>query len=131
MSETTGSTSKRTVMITGGTGLVGAGIKEFVSTDKEVIVREYSACADRLYVLYAFLFRLYTNNVALFVRLEGQLQIGPIGFPQQTQIQRIALETSRPKWTKLHSVFFSSSALCVSLASSIPTNVNVVTLTVP
>lgn len=36
MAETNGETGKRTVMVTGGTGLVGSGIKEFVSTDKEV-----------------------------------------------------------------------------------------------
>lgn len=37
MSETNESSSKKKVMVTGGTGLVGQGIKEFVSTDSEVI----------------------------------------------------------------------------------------------
>lgn len=36
MSEANESSSKRKVMVTGGTGLVGHGIKEFVSTDAEV-----------------------------------------------------------------------------------------------
>lgn len=36
MAETNGEAGKRMVMVTGGTGLVGCGIKEFVSTDKEV-----------------------------------------------------------------------------------------------
>lgn len=36
MAETNGEAGKRKVMVTGGTGLVGSGIQEFVSTDKEV-----------------------------------------------------------------------------------------------
>ena len=40
MAETTGSDAapKKVVMVTGGTGLVGCGIKEFVSNDAEVRV---------------------------------------------------------------------------------------------
>lgn len=36
MSESSEASTKRTVMVTGGTGLVGEGIREFVSTDPEV-----------------------------------------------------------------------------------------------
>ena len=38
MAETSGADSvpKKVVMVTGGTGLVGCGIKEFVSSDAEV-----------------------------------------------------------------------------------------------
>lgn len=37
MADTNGdANAKKVVMVTGGTGLVGVGIKEFVSTDPEV-----------------------------------------------------------------------------------------------
>ncbi len=45
MADTTGAdaAAKKVVMVTGGTGLVGCGIKEFVSTDAEVSALASSA----------------------------------------------------------------------------------------
>lgn len=55
MAETAGSDAapKKVVMITGGTGLVGSGIKEFVSNDAEVRVLKIGENRCRIHHLAA------------------------------------------------------------------------------
>lgn len=110
MAETNGETGKRTVLVTGGTGLVGSGIKEFVSTDKEVRSSLRKVCLLGYFVARFFVVILCKQ---VFQLLCGCMQLFSLG--DYTKVLGGNVKKSSSSRPGLLSRFPLSAFLCISL----------------